>query len=138
MHEGYSDRLFLMGRSLGSAPVAELAYHYQDQLNGLVIESGFADSTRLMAMASMFGVDVEADQFAPFSNLNKIKTIRIPTLIIHGELDDLVPVENGKDLYSGSPSEDKKLLIIPDANHNDILYQGLDAYFGAIKELIGN
>ena len=35
----YESKLFLMGRSLGSIPAVELAYHHQDELKGLIIES---------------------------------------------------------------------------------------------------
>ncbi len=135
-YKGYSGELYLMGRSLGSASVAELAYHHQDRIKGLIIESGFADATRLMAMISAFVGEIDTEQFAGFSNLSKITSIRIPTLIIHGDEDSLVPVENGKTLYQQSGAEDKRLLIIPHADHNDILYRGMDDYFGAIKELI--
>ena len=33
--------LWVMGRSLGSISALELAYHYQEEIKGLIIESGF-------------------------------------------------------------------------------------------------
>jgi len=135
-HNGYPGNLYLMGRSLGSASAVELAYHYQEHVKGLIIESGFADTDRLVQMAALFLEDIPMDGFAKFSNIDKISTIRIPTLIIHGERDSLLPLDHGKALYEQSASSSKTLLIIPGADHNDILYKGMEDYFRAIKELI--
>lgn len=134
--QAYSGGLYLMGRSLGSASAAELAYHYQEQIEGLIIESGFADAARLMQMLSFFAGDLPLEEFEKFSNLNKVASIKIPTLIIHGERDSIVPVEHGKALHEGSGAARKRLLIIAGADHNDILYRGMDEYFGAIGEFI--
>ena len=45
---GYTGDLFVMGRSLGSAPAIEVAFHYQDRLKGLIVESGFASTGTLL------------------------------------------------------------------------------------------
>ena len=42
--EGFKQSLFLMGRSLGSMPAIELAFNYQDEIRGLIIESGAANN----------------------------------------------------------------------------------------------
>ncbi len=137
-HLGYSEKLYLMGRSLGGASVVELAYHHQESIKGLILESSFAESTRLMQMFSAFFDDLPVELFERFSNLNKISTIKIPTLIIHGELDSLVPVDHGRTLHKKSAAANKRLLIIPGADHNDILHRGVEDYFGAIKEFIND
>ena len=43
--ERFVDRLYVMGRSLGATPALELAAHYQDQLKGLILESGYGGGT---------------------------------------------------------------------------------------------
>lgn len=136
--QGYSGGVYVMGRSLGSASVVELAYHYQEQIEGLIVESGFADAGRLMQMLSFFVGDLPLEGFEKFSNLNKVASIKIPTLIIHGERDSIVPVEHGRALHEGSGAAHKRLLIIAGADHNDILYRGTDEYFGAIGEFINS
>ena len=42
--EGFKKSLFLMGRSLESMPTIELAFNYQDEIRGLIIESGSANN----------------------------------------------------------------------------------------------
>jgi surfactin synthase thioesterase subunit len=44
--EGFVKSMFVMGRSLGSMPAIEVAFNYQDQLKGLIIESGTANNLR--------------------------------------------------------------------------------------------
>ena len=45
--KNYSGSLILMGRSLGSVSVMELAKRYPEDFSGLIIESGFADEDPL-------------------------------------------------------------------------------------------
>jgi uncharacterized protein len=67
-------------------------------------------------------------------NLARIRTIVVPTLIIHGEHDQLIPVSEGEALFRGSIAKDKKLVIVPGARHNDIMWTGMETYLRAIRE----
>jgi alpha-beta hydrolase superfamily lysophospholipase len=131
----YSNDIFVMGRSLGSAPAIEIVYHHQEQLKGLVIESGFASIINLLLY---LGLPTESLGLkdTEFPNLTKMRTITIPTLIIHGEYDSLIPPTEGKALFENAASRNKNLVIIPDAEHNDIMLVGMERYFKAIKEFI--
>jgi fermentation-respiration switch protein FrsA (DUF1100 family) len=64
------------------------------------------------------------------------KRISIPTLIIHGENDTLIPLQEAKDLYRILRSEEKQLVIIPSANHNDIMAVGFQKYFKSLQQFI--
>jgi len=127
--------LWAMGRSLGSISALELAYHYQEEMKGLIIESGFPSVVRIMTHFGMpsQGMGLEKiDQEC----LERIKKIFLPTLIIHGEQDSLVPLENANDIYQHLGTQEKKLLIIPSATHNDIMLVGFKGYFNALQEFI--
>jgi len=127
--------LWVMGRSLGSISALELAFHYQEEMKGLIIESGFPSVVRIMTHLGMpaHGMGLEKiDQVW----LERIKKIFLPTLIIHGEQDSLVPIENAKDIYQHLGTQKKKLLIIPSATHNDIMLVGFKVYFNALQEFI--
>ena len=96
--------LFLMGRSLGSASAIELAFHYQANVKGLIVESGFADALGLL---SRFGVSIKGAREGVGSfNLEKIQTISIPTLIIHSQYDHIIPLEDGLQLHKTSGARD--------------------------------
>lgn len=132
---GYMGPLIIMGRSLGSASALELAFHYSDQMDGLIIESGFAFSGLLL---SLLGVDLAAmglDEKPGFENVSKMKTFFKPTLIIHAEHDHIIPFSDGQTLFDACPAQDKTLLKIPGANHNDILTRGFSEYMTAVRSL---
>ena len=131
----FNGPLILMGRSLGSASVLELAAAHGASINGLIVESGFADAAALL---KLLGIDPEALGFKEekgFGNIDKIRKFDKPTLIIHAEFDHIIPFSDGKALYKACPSSDKSFLKIAGANHNDIFMRGLNQYLSAIKKL---
>jgi len=132
----YSGRLFVMGRSLGSAPAIELAFSYQEQIRGLIIESGFASVGRLLDLLSVPAERLGSVREELSFNIDRMPAITIPTLIIHGEYDSLIPLQHGIDLYQGSGARYKRLLVIPGATHNDIFLIGMEAYLSALKEFV--
>ena len=132
---GYTGPLMVMGRSLGSASALELAANYSDDIDGLIIESGFAFARPLLML---LGIDMEAMGIREedgFRNRDKIAGFSRPTLIIHGEYDQLLPLSEGKALYEASTAVDKRLLVIKGATHNDIFLRGMKAYMEAIRDL---
>jgi fermentation-respiration switch protein FrsA (DUF1100 family) len=131
---GYSGPFIVMGRSLGSASVIELAAHYQSEIDGLIVESGFAYAEPLLRL---LGIDARSLGFreeAGFRNVDKIATYAKPTLIIHAEYDHIIPFSDGQALYEACSAPQKTLVKIPGANHNDIFVRGFGQYMGAIKE----
>ncbi len=132
---GFTGDLILMGRSLGSASVLELAAIYPEKIKGLIVESGFAFTGPLL---SLLGVNIAAlnfDEKKGFRNLDKITTYHGPTLIIHAEMDQIIPFSDGQALFDASPAKNKTLLKIQRANHNDILIHGFKEYMAAVKKL---
>jgi len=127
--------LWVMGRSLGSISALELAYHYQQEMRGLIIESGFPSVVRIMFHLGVPALGMGLEKIDQ-EWMKRIKKIFLPTLIIHGELDSLVPLQNAKDIYQALGSQDKKVLIIPSATHNDIMLVGFKDYFKAFQEFI--
>lgn len=133
---GLKGPFIVMGRSLGSASAYELASCHSSRMDGLIVESGFAFARPLL---QLLGIDVDAigfDENSGFANLFKAAAYQGPTLFIHAEHDQIIPYSDGKALYDVSPSEKKRILMIPGADHNDILLQGWGDYFGAIKQFL--
>ncbi len=127
--------LWVMGRSLGSISALELAYHHQKKMEGLIIESGFPSVVRIL---SHLGVSAQGAGLREIDQecLERIKKIFVRTLIIHGEQDSLVPLENAKEIYQHLGTEEKELLVIPSATHNDIMLVGFKDYFEAIEQFV--
>ncbi len=135
--EGFRNSVFVMGRSLGSVPAIETALNYQDRIRGLIVESGAANNfRRLRDYVGDSGVETASSEESPYLNKVKIRQITKPTLIIHSEYDQIIPVSEGKELHRNSGAKDKKILIIPGAGHNDIMMVDQGSYFNTIEGFI--
>ena len=131
----FNGPLIAMGRSLGSASALELSTHYGGQIDGLIIESGFAYAGPLL---QLLGINVKAlgiGEEEGFGNLEKIGTFAKPTLIIHAENDHIIPYAEGLALYEACAAKDKRLLTVHGAHHNDIFIRGMGEYMEAVKVL---
>jgi pimeloyl-ACP methyl ester carboxylesterase len=123
-----------MGRSLGSAAALELASTHADDITGLIIESGFATSLPLL---KNLGVDVAGlgiSEEDGFRNVRKISTFSKPTLLIHGQYDEIIPVNSAAILQAQSPARTKELQVVPGASHNTIIASAGELYFSVIKQ----
>lgn len=133
---GYTGKLFIMGRSLGSACAIEIAAAYNKDINGLIIESGFAES---MPLAETLGLDPAAMGLTEedgFNNAQKIASVTKPTFILHGLRDTLIPVWQAEKLHAACAARSKELQVIPGAEHNTMIAVGGALYFQAIKRYI--
>ena len=127
--------LCVMGRSLGSASAIELCAERADDFKCLMIESGFA---RIAPLLLKLGINPQAIGFKEeqgFENIDKIKTFLKPCLVIHAQFDHIIPFAEGQALFDACGSEDKTLLEIKGANHNDIFLRGMGPYLEHIKRI---
>ena len=139
---GFRGGLFVMGRSMGRHAAFELAAGSRDSregypagstgsIAGVIIESGrptLGQFTRGLPPE-------EAGEFQA-AYREKVRSISLPALVIHGEVDDLAPREEAAAMYDEMTSVNKRMLTIKGAGHNDLLYRGITEYFAAIKEFV--
>ncbi len=131
---GETNDWFVMGRSLGSISALELAARNPDRLEGLIIESGFISVAGLIRH---LGLPSPGD-LSPLENEYRrlAGKINLPALVLHGEHDRLVPLTQGKDLFKNLGSEQKDLVVIPGADHNDIMFVDSKKYMDAIANFV--
>lgn len=134
--KGYTGPLWVMGRSLGSAPAIEIAANCQDRVSGLIVESGFADVKDLLARLGILPPDLADDDTLFFSNAHSIMKYNGPVLVIHAEHDHIIPLDHGKTLYHASAGPRKSMEVIDGANHNNIFAVAGMTYFEYIKNFI--
>ncbi|MFW6010919.1 MAG: alpha/beta hydrolase [Desulfosalsimonas sp.] len=135
-HEDRKGSLWIMGRSLGSAPALEIAYKRPDDISGLIIESGFSSAASLLARLGMDVKTAGIDESTVFSNAEKIKNYTGPVLIMHAEHDHIIPLDHGKALYNACPSGLKDMEIVSGADHNTIMFVAGHGYFGRIRDFV--
>jgi hypothetical protein len=131
-----NESLLVMGRSLGSAAALEIAAAYGKEINGLIIESGFAETMPLLRTLGADTTSLKIKEEDGFANIEKIKCFTNPLLIIHAREDVLITLDQGEKLFAVSGSEHKKFLKIPDAGHNDVFFTGMKNYLAAVNELV--
>ncbi len=85
-----SDRVYLTGVSMGGNGVWYLAYRFPSRFAALVPICGFVTPFRPWITPI-----IPADSGAPYDALAR-QLRRVPTWIVHGEIDDVVPVEQSR------------------------------------------
>jgi pimeloyl-ACP methyl ester carboxylesterase len=66
----------------------------------------------------------------------RLAPIRLPVLQIHGEWDEIVPLEDAISFHERLAIDEKELVIIPGVGHNDIGWLGRELYFEALARFI--
>jgi len=99
----------VMGRSLGSASAIELCARFPE-ITCCIIESGYADPIPLVERRGLKVTNITVAENALFSNSEKIRLVKCPILIMHGEMDSLISPEEAKLNYKNASSIQKKLL----------------------------
>ncbi|MGV0028050.1 alpha/beta hydrolase [Phormidesmis priestleyi] len=105
-----SNRIIAFGRSVGNGATIHLAT--QQPLAGLVIESGFISAFRVVLPIAIFPFD-------KFPNRDRLKLVRCPVLVIHGQNDRVIPFWHGQALYEAA-NQPKQLFVAVGADHNDV------------------
>lgn len=125
-------QLVLFGRSLGAAVAAEMATRFNSL--GLILESPFV-SIREMARAIFPALPVGWLLRTRYDTMEKVRAIKTPLLVLHGDRDQTVPFAQGKRVFEAAP-EPKKFHRISGASHNDTFIVGGEEYFGALRDFI--
>jgi fermentation-respiration switch protein FrsA (DUF1100 family) len=123
--------IVLFGRSLGTALATDLAA--KNLCRALILESAFTNSSDMAKLFAPFLFDWRPK--VPYDNLGKIDKVKVPVLIIHGDHDEIIPVDMGRRVFAAANSP-KDLYIIPGAHHNDTYLVGGQAYFKRLKAFI--
>jgi hypothetical protein len=133
---GYTGTLVIMGRSLGSAPALEVASNYSDEIGGLIIESGFASTVKLLTRLGIPAAQMGIREQHGFNNLQKISFFMKHTLIIHAQHDLIIPIEDAENLQSYCGARSKQFQMVPNADHNNIMMLAGKLYFELIQAFI--
>ena len=132
----YNGKMFIMGRSLGSASACEIIANFEEDISGCIIESGFATEYPLLNLMNIDPEMISYELKDGFMNLSKIKKYKKPLFIIHADLDDIIPFSQAEMIFIESQSKIKDLFKVNGANHNNILHLAREEYFKKIKSFI--
>ena len=127
-----SEKIIFFGRSLGSAVAVELAV--KEKCRALILETPFTSIKEMGKKLYPF-LPVSLLLRTKYDSLSKIGDIKVPVLIMHGDKDELVPIEHGRELYEAA-NEPKEFYTIPGAGHNDTHIVGGEEYFDVIRNFV--
>lgn len=109
------DEIIAYGESLGAAVAVQVAAELP--VRGVVLDSPF-NSLVDRAKWSYPWLPIRLLLKDHYLSDSHIKRVHAPVLVLHGELDEVTPVEMGRTLFEAA-NEPKELIVLPGAGHND-------------------
>lgn len=128
------------GRSLGTICAVHLAATYSSRISGLIIESGVIDLLKL-PMVKQLGammpqmLQVLMREPLPVHTLEEMHQVTVPTLIIHGDRDEMSPVDQAIQAHKACASSAKKLVRYARGGHNDLRILAKSEYYRELQNL---
>jgi uncharacterized protein len=134
-------QVVLLGESLGGGVATRLASELSaagTPPGGLILRSTFAGLAEVASYhypwlpVRMFLID-------RYPSAERIATVTCPILVLHGNVDTIVPFESGRRLFDAAPAASassipKTFVVLPGADHNDIPYKAREPYRAALKQ----
>jgi fermentation-respiration switch protein FrsA (DUF1100 family) len=116
----HTKRIVAFGESLGSGQAVRLA---AERLVAAVVLEAAPTSTVDVGRSVYFWLPLSlliADQY----NVERhIGAVTVPLLILHGERDEVIPVEMGRRIHSAA-NDPKRIELFPNGRHNDLFDHG--------------
>lgn len=126
-----AERIVLWGQSLGTGVAAEMALRGRG--SRLILVAPFTSTTAMAGRVVPF-LPASLVMVDRFDTLSKASQIHFPTLVVHGEIDDVIPVSHGELLSRSFPSA--TFLKVPEGRH-DNLYKSPEVLAAIVKHAGG-
>lgn len=120
-------RIIAHGRSLGGAMAVHLAS--RESVAGLIIESTFLSAFRVVTQVTITPWD-------KFPNVEKIRQVRCPILVMHGKYDTVIPYWHARGLYEAATASTLHYLF-KSASHDPLVVDDAPRYWNLIDKLVG-
>jgi len=112
-------RIILFGKSLGGPVAAEVAQGHS--IMGLVLESTFQSVPAMIRRMVPLLPEHAWLSSEQYNTASRLPSIHVSVVFVHGTIDTLVPISEGKALYALA-NEPKHIYIVDGAGHNDVSF----------------
>lgn len=149
--EDLQQNIGVWGQSLGGA-IALQALAYDDRLKFGIIESTFSNFREIAQHYIQKAIPIfprffknylinragKLADFDPDSVLpsEAAKSIKVPVLMVHGEVDKNIPPFHGKRIFENLGSSQKQFHEAKGAAHANVWITGSDAYFNVVEDFL--
>ena len=125
----------IYGHSMGSGVAVDLASRLDARTDygGLILESAFPSFTAVAVEAGFVARVLVSFNHERFASIDKIKRVNAPLLMLHGALDDTIPLALGKRLFDAAQPP-KHWVVIEGGHHSDLQDVGAVAYQAALAQ----
>jgi uncharacterized protein len=136
-------RVVLLGESLGGGVATRLASELSQAgtpPGGLILRSTFSGLAEVASYHYPW-LPVKTFLIDRFPSAERIAHVTCPVLVLHGNADEIVPFESGKQLFDAAPAASttsipKTFVVLSGAGHNDIQYTAREPYQAAVKQFL--
>ena len=132
-----AQNLVFYGRSLGAGVAVEMATRHPAR--AIILETPFTSIPAMGKTAYPYlpvGLLVRFIR-SRYDSLSKITSVRSPVMVLHGDRDEIVPLELAEELFDAA-NEPKRFYTIEGAGHNDTHLMGGPAYYDAIARFLAD
>lgn len=131
-----AEDIFIYGHSLGGAIAIDLASRHPD-IAGAIVQSSFTSIWDIIDFQPiyyrLFPKKLLIHQ--RFDSISKVKSLRMPILLIHGICDRTVPATMSQALFDAITAP-KDLWLVPEAVHNNVASVSGWQYQDKIKSFV--
>jgi len=125
-------RIVYLGHSLGAAVAVELALTQPPM--AMVLVSPFA-SVHDMANLTLPFPPIGWLVRNHYDSISRIQQLDVPVLVLHGDQDETVPINQGRKLYRAA-NQPKRFQVLEGAAHNDTFEVVPEQYWGTIEAFL--
>ena len=129
------------GRSIGACCAVHAASHRPDLVKAVIVESGLQTIKRLPMIEQFVeripgGSQMLSAASEPVRTARQLVELSQPVLFVHGDRDELVPMQHAVTAHDECQSTWKKLHVVPGASHNDLHRHCGDTYWELVSEVL--
>lgn len=115
------ERVILYGESLGSGIVARLASEQaKTPPTALILEAPYTSIRDVAHHHMPWTRALSWTMTNRWETLKHMENVTAPLMILHGDQDAVIPIEQGREVFDQAPGQDKVLLEVAGAGHDDL------------------
>jgi hypothetical protein len=104
--------------------------------DGLILESGFPDARSLVRSSPALAFLAFFSRYR-FPCAEFLRRVNVPVLVMHGDDDHVVPLEQGRRLFDGIAGS-KQFVRIRGGDHNDLTPSDPEVYWQAVDRFVAS